>query len=357
VPYLLYLLSPALIVLTAAGFVAGGIGAWAGTAAFAGIALADQLMPRDQRPRALRHPQVVRILIYLHYPLLLGLWLGLALALGSGRIAGTDVLGAVLSAGLVIGGVGLPAAHELMHGKSLMSRSFADLIGTLYGVPLTDLGHVHVHHLHLGTPADGDTPRRGEGIYRFGWRSIWLQLAATLGMEAARLRRQERAIWSPRGRLLWGVLAQAAFALVFCLLAGWIGLPVLVAVWLLDYLVMADYNYVQHYGLVRVAGEPIEARHAWNHLKPLSRAVTYEITTHSEHHLDPDRPFHRLTSLAHAPQLPGVWFCFLLSFIPPLWHRVLRPRLRHWDDAYATPAERALARDASARAGWGVPAA
>ena len=147
--------------------------------------------------------------------------------------------------------------------------------------------------------------------------------------------------------------AQAAFAVVFCVLAGpLLGIPVLLAGWLLGYLVMADYNYVQHYGLVRVPGGPIEPRHAWNHLKPLSRRLTFEITTHSQHHLDPDRPYHRLEALPEAPQLPGVWFCFLVSFVPPLWHRMMQDYLAAWDRQHANAAERELAQAANAAAGW-----
>ena len=104
--------------------------------------------------------------------------------------------------------------------------------------------------------------------------------------------------------------------------------------------------------MVRVPGAPIEPRHAWNHLKPLSRRLTFEITTHSQHHLDPDRPYHRLEAMPEAPQLPGVWFCFLVSFAPPLWHRMMQGYLAAWDRQHANAAERDLATAANAAAGW-----
>lgn len=352
----LYLLSPAVLLGAAWGFYAGGPWAWTGAGLFAALALVDQALPRDHGSHALRRPHLWRALFYAHYPLMLVMWLTLAASLGGGRIDGVYVFAALVSVGLLAGGIGLPASHELMHGKSLASRVGADLIGTTVGIPLTELAHVNVHHLHLGTPRDGDTPRRGEGVYRFGVRSIWAQLTESLDIERTRLRRQGRSIWSPRGRLLWGALAQAAFAVAFCVVAGPVGIPVLIGGWLLSYLVMADYNYVQHYGIVRVPGEPIAARHAWNHLKPLSRRLTFEITTHSQHHLDPDRPYDRLEAMSGAPQLPGVWFCFLVSFVPPLWHHMMRRHLARWDRDHASTPERALAQAANAAAGWATPA-
>ena len=350
---LLYLTSPLVVVIAAWGFWAGGWWVITGAVSFTALAVLDQLLPRDYSAHQLPRPLLWQAVFYLHYPLLMAMWFALGAALGDGRIEGLQVLAAVLSLALLSGGVGLPASHELMHGKSLASRVGADLIGTTVGIPMTELAHVNVHHLHLGTPEDGDTPRRGENVYSFGARSIWAQLTESLKLEAGRLERQGRGLWSPRGRLLWGVAAQAAFAVVFCALAGpLLGVPVLLAGWLLGYLVMADYNYVQHYGLVRVPGAPIEPRHAWNHLKPLSRRLTFEITTNSQHHLDPDRPYHRLEAMPEAPQLPGVWFCFLVSFAPPLWHRMMQGYLAAWDRQHANAAERDLATAANAAAGW-----
>lgn len=357
---LLYLLSPLVLLATGAGFYVGGAWCLTGAVLFVALAVVDELLPRDFSDHRIGAAGAWQALFYAHYLFIGVTWLALALSMGAGRIEGWWLVPAWVSLVLVGGGIGLPASHELMHGKTLASRVGADLVGTLVGIPMTELAHVNVHHLHVGTARDGDTPRRGEGIYRFGLVSIWKQLTESLAIENARQRRFGRSILSPRGRLLWGVLAQIAFGVAFCVLAGWWGIPMLITAWLAMYVVMADYNYVQHYGIVRVPGTPIEKRHAWNHLRPLSRRLTFEITTHSEHHLDPDCPYHRLTPMREAPQLPGVWWCFLVSFVPPLWHRMMRTHLARWDREHATAAERALAAQANAAAGWpagqGAPA-
>ena len=116
---------------------------------------------------------------------------------------------------------------------------------------------------------------------------------------------------------------------------------------------MADYNYVQHYGLVRVPGATIKPHHAWNHLRPLSRVLAYEITTHSEHHLNPDVSYVSLTPMPDAPQMPSLLVCFMVSIVPPLWDRLIaRPRLQHWDRHFASAHERVLAQQANQAAGW-----
>lgn len=41
-----------------------------------------------------------------------------------------------------------------------------------------------------------------------------------------------------------------------------------------------------------------------------------------------------------------------VALIPPLWHKLMRPKVQAWDRSYANAHERTLAVQASARAGW-----
>jgi hypothetical protein len=51
--------------------------------------------------------------------------------------------------------------------------------------------------------------------------------------------------------------------------------------------------------------------------------------------------------------MPSLFVCFLLGLIPPLWFNlVAKPKLKDWDERYATPNERKLAMAANERAGW-----
>ncbi|MEO1888605.1 MAG: hypothetical protein ABGX33_01660 [Cycloclasticus sp.] len=43
---------------------------------------------------------------------------------------------------------------------------------------------------------------------------------------------------------------------------------------------------------------------------------------------------------------------FLMTLIPPLWHKKMRVHLQEWDDKYASEGELVLAKEANAKAGW-----
>jgi alkane 1-monooxygenase len=54
---------------------------------------------------------------------------------------------------------------------------------------------------------------------------------------------------------------------------------------------------------------------------------------HPDHHARPDRQFPLLQTygVGEAPQLPfGYPMTTLIALIPPLWRRVMNPRVRKW---------------------------
>jgi hypothetical protein len=68
--------------------------------------------------------------------------------------------------------------------------------------------------------------------------------------------------------------------------------------------------------------------------------------------MDVNVRYWELTPLRDAPQMPSAWACLLLALVPPLWARVMRPRLADWDRRHAVAEEQALAARATAAAGW-----
>ncbi|MCY1447328.1 hypothetical protein D9M71_639440 [compost metagenome] len=47
----------------------------------------------------------------------------------------------------------------------------------------------------------------------------------------------------------------------------------------------------------------------------------------------------------------GYLTTIVVAMIPPLWHKLMTPRVLAWDRDYATAEERRLAREANARSG------
>jgi alkane 1-monooxygenase len=102
-------------------------------------------------------------------------------------------------------------------------------------------------------------------------------------------------------------------------------------------LLMSD--YVQHYGLIRAPGPqgrpvPVGPRHSWNSPHQISSALMLNAPRHSDHHGHPARPFPELAlpPADDAPRLPRslpVMAC--VALVPPLWRRVMHPRLAAWE--------------------------
>ena len=147
-------------------------------------------------------------------------------------------------------------------------------------------------------------------------------------------------------------LLTALFAAMYAA-AGLIGMAVAATAMVFSKLLAEGFNYLQHYGMVRVPGSPIQLHHAWNHLGAIIRPLGMEITTHIEHHFDSRYKYHELKPRPEGAQMPSAFKCFVYALIPPLWEaRIAKPRLRHWDEQFASPAEKELAMAANAQVGW-----
>jgi alkane 1-monooxygenase len=126
------------------------------------------------------------------------------------------------------------------------------------------------------------------------------------------------------------------------LLGGWVGLllfiwQAFVSIWQLELT-----NYVEHYGLTRKhlgdgKYEHVKPRHSWNAAHKASNWLLINLQRHSDHHYKPDRRFPLLQNYteAEAPQLPyGYPVMTMAAMVPPIWRRVMNPRVRKWRKMY-----------------------
>ena len=100
-------------------------------------------------------------------------------------------------------------------------------------------------------------------------------------------------------------------------------------------------NYIEHYGLERQRladgrYERTTHRHSWNSDYALSNLMLFQLQRHSDHHAFPKRRYAILRHHPDAPQLPGGYSAmFVLAMFPPLWRRVIDPRVHAWRAAGA----------------------
>ena len=242
-------------------------------------------------------------------------------------------VGMLLSVGICCGVLGINVAHELGHRSSRLDRGLARvLLGTTLYVHFI-IEHNRGHHRRVGTRADPATARRGEMLPVFITRSLVLGWLSAWRLEAERLSRLGCRWLSLHNEMLWMQTAQVVVAVM---VGGTLGPRALVA-WFsvasLGVVLLETVNYVEHYGLTRRplpdgGIEAVDQRHSWCSNHALGRLFLLELTRHADHHANVGRPYQVLRHLPGSPQLPlGYPMMVLVAWVPPLWFRVMDPRV------------------------------
>ncbi|WP_299966604.1 alkane 1-monooxygenase [uncultured Roseobacter sp.] len=254
------------------------------------------------------------------------------------HLGGGELTALFFGVGVVTGTVGINYSHELMHRRSRTERWLADILLSMVLYSHFRSEHMLVHHRHVGTPADAVTARYNEGFHRYYPRVLWQSLRSAFRAEAAmRARRGQPWYHLSNPFFRYWALQAGMLALAFGL-GGWTGLALFAvqagtAIWQLELV-----NYIEHYGLTRahLGGgkyEPVGPHHSWNAEQRMSNWLLINLQRHSDHHAKPDRSFPVLQTYSEddAPQLPyGYPVMTTLAMIPPLWRRVMNPRVRRW---------------------------
>lgn len=268
---------------------------------------------------------------------------GLIAYVGGAEHLGTwEKLGLFFGVGVITGTIGINYSHELMHQKSKLERGFGDaLLGmVLYSHYRSE--HLLVHHRYVATPRDPVTARLGESFYRFYPRVLRASFISAFNAERAMLSRKDLLV-SDRSNPFWKYAGlQIGYLILALALGGWAGaglflLQAGVAIWQLELV-----NYIEHYGLTRKhlgngKYEHVQPRHSWNAAHKASNWLLINLQRHSDHHYKPDRRFPILQNYteADAPQLPfGYSIMTMAAMVPPLFRRIMNPRVRKWRDMY-----------------------
>ncbi|MFK7834609.1 MAG: alkane 1-monooxygenase [Sulfitobacter sp.] len=251
-------------------------------------------------------------------------------------------LGLFFGVGLITGTIGINYSHELMHQKPRIERWLSDVLLAMVLYSHFRSEHLLVHHRYVATPRDPVTARYNEGFHRFYPRVLWQCWRSAFRAEAAMLARKKLP-WTHRSNPFWKYWAlQGGFLLLALILGGWIGVGLFVmqagvAIWQLELV-----NYIEHYGLTRKhlgdgKYEHVQPRHSWNASHKASNWLLINLQRHSDHHYKPDRRFPVLQTYGpdKAPQLPfGYPVMTMAAMMPPLWRRVMNPRVRAWRRSY-----------------------
>jgi alkane 1-monooxygenase len=292
----------------------------------------DPANPPDSVLKFLEQDRYYRWCTYLFIPIqYAGLVLACALW-GSGELTVVESLGLALTMG-VVGGIAINTAHELGHKREASEKWLSRVALAQTGYGHFFIEHNRGHHVRVATPEDPASSRLGESFWAFLPRTVAGSLRSAWGIETARLDRLGASHWTLRNDILgaWAmtVVLFAGLAVAF----GSIVLPYLVLQALIGFSLLEVVNYLEHYGLLRQRKEDgryerCRPEHSWNSNNVASNVLLYHLQRHSDHHANPTRRYQALRHVEEAPQLPtGYAGMIVLAWFPPLWRRVMDPRL------------------------------
>jgi alkane 1-monooxygenase len=134
---------------------------------------------------------------------------------------------------------------------------------------------------------------------------------------------------------------------------GWIGLGVMVGAWVISALELEVLNYLEHYGLIREKGQPIDYHHSWDvGDSPFTQWGFIEIGRQADHHDRGETHFWELDDCGAPDTGYGYYTMFAMLLVPPVWEAFIKPRLAEWDATRASEGERKIAAKMNYNAGW-----
>ena len=216
-----YLLAYTIPFFAVLGLYLGGIWAWACPLyAFGLIPLlelvfrnSDTKYTQDEIDRR-KLSRWFDLLLYLNVPIVYGVILYTLIHLSQimytmpvDPIPTSEILGAIVSLGIVLGANGINVAHELGHRNNTFEITLARLLllPSFYSHFTTE--HNLGHHSKVATLHDPATARKGESLYAFWFRSVIGQVKSAWNIQLHLLQKREKPLWSLENKVLWyGIL-------------------------------------------------------------------------------------------------------------------------------------------------------
>ncbi|MDN7856683.1 alkane 1-monooxygenase [Burkholderia cepacia] len=306
--------------------------------AFGVIPILDTLIgdDRDNPPEAvvphLERERYYRLIVYLATLVEYVAFFACVWIVGTHALAWYDYVGFALSLGAATG-ISINTAHELGHKTDRFERWLAKF--TLAPVAY---GHFYVehnrgHHVRVATAEDPASARYGESFWAFLPRTVTGSIRSAWRLEKARLERLGHSPWTWRNEVLHAWAMTVVVWGIAIALAGKVVIPFLVIQAVYGASLLEVVNYVEHYGLGRRKlpngrYERCTPQHSWNSNHVVTNLFLYQLQRHADHHANPTRSYQALRHFDDSPQLPaGYATMILFAYVPPLWYRVMNPRV------------------------------
>lgn len=307
--------------------------------AFVVIPLLEQWLPvhtgnfSEAQEKEVLKDRMYDIVLYLSVPIQWGIIGFFLVQVSSSSYTTLQLIGMITATGICSGVLGINVAHELGHRSMQYEKAMAWLLllSSLYMHFYVE--HNRGHHRYVATPEDPATARKNESLYTFWLRSIVGSYFSAWRIQIDLLRKDGRAFLSIHNQMLIFQLTQVGLLVTIGLLFGLNALFLFLPTAFMGILLLETINYIEHYGLSRKEKSPgmyekVLPSHSWNSNYTLGRIMLFELTRHADHHYKASRKYQVLRHFDDSPQLPaGYPAMMLLSTIPPLWFKVMNPRI------------------------------
>ena len=272
-------------------------------------------------------------LLYLNLPILYALIAFLLYTINTVPLSNFEIIGMVLSVGIINGGLGINVAHEIGH----RSGTFNQVVSQLLLLPNLymhfNIEHNRGHHKWVSTPKDPATSRKNEIFYFFWFRTVIFGFLSAWNIEKTDRIKKGLSPYSLTNKMIQFVLIQLGALVGLYLLSNLFTVGIAIVVAILGFTMLELVNYIEHYGLVRKLlpngrYESVQEHHSWNSNHEIGRVLLYELTRHSDHHFKSTRKYQVLRHFDTSPQLPyGYPGSMILALFPPIWFGIMNKQL------------------------------
>ncbi len=272
-------------------------------------------------------------LLYLNLPVVYGLLIYGMYEVSITKLTTSEIIGMIISMGIVLGVNGINVAHELGHRQTTNERFIgkALLLPSLYMHFYIE--HNFGHHLHAATPEDPATARYNQSVYSFWFTSVFRQYTSSWKIQKKLLKNNNKSFFSIKNDMLWYTVFQISYLIIVSVLFGSLGFIFAFSAGIIGFLLLETVNYIEHYGLLRLKTksgryERVKEIHSWNSNHIIGRIVLYELTRHSDHHFKSSKKYQILDCHDESPQMPfGYPTSMVLAMLPPLWFSIMNKRV------------------------------
>ncbi len=287
----------------------------------------------DESVANIQNKWIFDVMLFLNVPIVFGLLFVGFSSIQTGDFNTVETIGIAISTGVLLATNGINVAHELGHRRTYFARFTSKLLYMPCLYMHFYIEHNFGHHLNVATPEDGATARINQSVYSFWFTSITKQYLDAWKRQKIILETQKKSFFSLKNDMIFYHLIQPLYLFSIYYIFSFEVMIFAIVVGIISILFLECINYIEHYGLQRqklASGryERVKPHHSWNSNFKIGRITLYELTRHSDHHFKSSKKYQVLDNHEECPKLPmGYPSSILLSFIPPLWFRVMNPKV------------------------------